>query len=60
MVSRVGIEHVWRARRATPTCLRITGRNHIEQTRDVVSQIFTSWNQSVLWLRQVDELQKAA
>jgi hypothetical protein len=30
-VSLVGIEHVWRARRATPTCLRITGRNHIEQ-----------------------------
>ena len=31
LVSRVGIEHVWRARRAKPTCLRITGRSHIER-----------------------------
>src|SRR5262245_22516322 len=31
-MSRVGIEHVWRARRAKPTCLRITRRNLLERS----------------------------
>jgi hypothetical protein len=37
--------------RATSACIH---------ERRLVSRIFASWNQIVLWLRQVDELQKAA
>jgi hypothetical protein len=34
--------------------------NHFELWREVVSRAFASWNQIVVWFRQIDALRQAA
>ena len=60
VVSRLGIVHVWRARRATPTRLGSRRAKPTHAKRGLVSLNFASWNQMAAWLRRVAAVQHAA
>jgi hypothetical protein len=61
LVSPEGIDLVQSSAKREDARLISSGANQLEaQGRELVSRIFTSWNQLDEWLRAVDGLRRAA